>query len=80
MKFTWDEDKNIKNQEKHGISFQEAEAIFDGSEEIEYDHEHSSHDEDRFKAYGKLNAHGAVVAVFIEVVDDEIRIISAFKE
>lgn len=80
MKCIWDENKNIANQEKHGISFEEAEVIFDGTEEIEYDHEHSTHDEDRFKAYGKLNPHGPVVVVFVEVIDDLLRIISAFKE
>lgn len=79
-KFTWDEDKNIENQIKHGISFEEVRCIFDGSEEIEFDSEHSTYEEDRFKAYGRIEPHGPIVVVFIEVIEDVIRIISAFKE
>lgn len=30
MEFEWDEQKNLANQAKHGISFEEAQAIFDG--------------------------------------------------
>jgi uncharacterized protein len=28
--FEWDEEKNLANQRKHGISFEEASTIFDG--------------------------------------------------
>lgn len=37
MEFTWDKDKNIENQIKHGISFEQALHVFNGSELIEYD-------------------------------------------
>jgi hypothetical protein len=30
MQFEWDENKNIQNLQKHGISFEEAQEIFDG--------------------------------------------------
>lgn len=30
MQFEWDEDKNRRNVEKHGISFEQATGIFDG--------------------------------------------------
>lgn len=80
MRFVWDENKNIENQIKHGISFEEAQMIFDGSEDIEYDHLHSSYREDRFRAFGRLKDHGDIVVVFIEIIDDLIRIISVFKE
>jgi uncharacterized DUF497 family protein len=30
MRFEWDEDKNQRNIEKHGVSFEQAQAIFDG--------------------------------------------------
>ena len=42
MQFEWDENKNQLNQQKHGISFEEAKEIFFGtvftsvSEKIEY--------------------------------------------
>ena len=29
-RFEWDEEKNLVNQRKHGISFEEASTIFDG--------------------------------------------------
>lgn len=79
MRFTWDEDKDIQNQIKHGISFTQALAVFNGSEVIEFDSENSSYNEDRFKAYGYLKEHGSVVVIFVEVVDNLIRIISAYK-
>ena len=30
MKFEWDENKNRQNKQKHGISFEEAQEIFNG--------------------------------------------------
>lgn len=30
MEFDWDEDKNRRNIEKHGLSFEDAKRIFDG--------------------------------------------------
>lgn len=77
MRFTWDEDKNHKNFNKHGIRFEDAIRIFDGTEEIQYDSDHSSSSEDRFIAYGKLPNYGSVIVVFVELIDDELRIISA---
>lgn len=79
MIFAWDDEKNIANQKKHGISFEEAAQVFEQEHEIAYDSEHSNHSEDRFLAYGFLERHGAVVVVFVEVLEDTIRIISAFK-
>jgi len=34
MKFEWDDRKNLINQEKHGVSFEEAREVFDEGEEI----------------------------------------------
>ena len=34
MKFEWDEHKNKINQEKHGVSFEEAEEVFDDALQI----------------------------------------------
>ena len=28
LKFEWDENKNVSNQKKHGISFEEAKTVF----------------------------------------------------
>ncbi len=79
IKFDWDPEKNIINQQKHEISFEQAVQIFNGTEEIEYDSEHSTLTEDRFKAFGFLNEVGSIVVIFIEIIDNEMRIISARK-
>lgn len=74
--FEWDEDKNLINQRKHGISFEEAVTIFDGpvlSLEDEGDH-----DEVRERSYGLIG--GVVVACVIHTDrDGTTRIISARK-
>lgn len=85
MRFEWDEDKNIENQIKHGIAFEEVVPMFlAGGYEIEFDSEHSTNDEDRFIATGKIEHHGMVFVVFIELeainpLEDSLRIISARK-
>ncbi|MBP5343897.1 MAG: BrnT family toxin, partial [Alphaproteobacteria bacterium] len=52
IRFEWDENKNLINQEKHGISFEEAKTVFyDEYALLEYD-EKNSEDEDRFRILG----------------------------
>ena len=77
MKFEWDEHKNNLNLKKHGISFQEAQTIFDGSVFNWID--------DRFD-YGEIRetSVGAIQGVVIIVVahterNGVTRIISARK-
>jgi uncharacterized protein len=77
MKFEWDEHKNNLNLKKHGISFQEAQTIFDGSVFNWID--------DRLD-YGEIRetSIGAILGVVIIVVahterDGVTRIISARK-
>lgn len=74
MKFEWDEDKNVSNMAKHGVSFETAALVFDDPYYIEmYDFEHSI-DEDRFIAIGKV---GNVLFVVFTERKDRIRLISA---
>lgn len=74
MKFEWDEDKNIRNKEKHKISFETASYVFDDPYYIEmFDFEHSV-DEDRYIAIGKV---GEVLFVVFTERKDTIRLISA---
>lgn len=74
IKFEWDENKNIKNKEKHKISFETAAHVFDDPFYIEmYDFEHSI-DEDRYIAIGKV---GDVLFVVFTEKSDAIRLISA---
>lgn len=75
-RFEWDEEKNLANQRKHRISFEEASTIFDGPV---YSLEDEGHDDEvRERSYGLIG--GAVVACVIHTDrDGTIRIISARK-
>jgi hypothetical protein len=82
VKVTWDETKNLSNQAKHGVSFDEASELFSsGVDYLEiYDEEHSG-EEERFIAIGPIRR-GMVLVVWTERTspgDDEdvVRIISA---
>ena len=77
MDFEWDDEKNRINQQKHGLSFEEARSLFEF--EIDYleifDSEHSDI-EDRFIAIGPIER-GIIVVVYTERDEDIIRIIGA---
>ena len=74
LKFEWDENKNISNQKKHGISFETATYVFRDSYYMEiYDFEHSIN-EDRYIAIGMV---GDLLCVVFTEREDYIRIISA---
>lgn len=78
VNFEWDESKNLFNQIKHGLSFEEASELFtSGRDYLElYDEAHSTN-EDRYMAIG-LISRGVTVVLLTERDDDEsIRIISA---
>ncbi|MBF2055782.1 MAG: BrnT family toxin [Cyanobacterium sp. T60_A2020_053] len=76
QEFEWDEQKNIKNQEKHGIRFEDAIPVFDNDMLIEIDNRFD-YGEIRCKAIGKT------IAVYFTVIyterGEKIRIISARK-
>ena len=77
MKFTWNEAKNATNKRKHGISFQEAKALFtSGVDYLEIFDEDHSDEEDRFLAIGPI-ARGLVLVVRTERNEDTLRIIGA---
>jgi len=73
----WDEAKNVANQRKHGLSFEEAQQLFDsGDDYIEiFDRDHSDF-EDRFIAVGPT-ARGLILVVYAELEDGITRIVSA---
>ncbi len=77
MGFEWDPGKADLNERKHGLSFEEARDLFRGTADyLEiYDHEHSL-DEDRYIAIGPIRR-GLVCVVYVERVEDQIRLISA---
>lgn len=80
IKFEWNENKNLINQKKHKISFEEAQTVFyDTDALIINDPEHSS-DEDRFIILGLSRmANLLVVCHCYRESDTTIRIISARK-
>ena len=77
MRVIWDEVKNLSNQTKHGVSFEEAQELFlSGADYLEIFDDRHSDDEDRFIAIGFI-VRGLVVVVWTQRDDDLIRIISA---
>lgn len=77
MKVVWDESKNATNLKKHGISFEEASALFTrGIDYLEIFDEQHSVEEERFIAIGPIRR-GLVLVVYAEREEDTVRIISA---
>ena len=75
-RFDWDEEKNLANQRKHGITFEEAATIFEGPVLSLEDEGHQS--EIRERSYGLIG--GVVVACVVHTDrDGTTRIISARK-
>ena len=77
MRFDWSESKNLENQRKHGVSFEEARELFEsGADYLEIFDANHSMDEDRFIAIGATRM-GVLVVVWTSRGDDLTRIISA---
>lgn len=77
MRLTWDDAKNLANQKKHGVSFEEASRLFTaGVEYLEIFDEDHSDDEERFIAIGPIER-GVVLVVSTETDENTLRIISA---
>lgn len=81
MKFSWDENKNAINKEKHGISFEVAKLVFDDPLHISIQDRHEN-GEERWQTLGVINgvtilvvAHG----IYEEHNEEIIRLISARK-
>lgn len=77
MKFEWDAAKDRSNQRKHGLSFGEAQRLFEsGDNYLEiFDEIHSS-TEDRYIGIGPISR-GVVVVVYTERDEECIRIVGA---
>lgn len=77
VRLTWDDAKNLANQKKHGVSFEEASRLFtSGAEYLEIFDEDHSVEEERFIAIGPIKR-GVVLVVSTEIGEDSLRIISA---
>ena len=79
MKFEWDESKNRANQQKHGVSFEDARTVFDDPLQIaKLDHRFSYFEERSITIGSAKNSQLLVVANLFFTDDGEeiIRIIS----
>ena len=80
IKFEWDENKNRLNQQKHGISFDEAKTVFYDEEALVIDDPEHSEEEERFIILGlSKRANLLVVCHCYRASETVIRIISARK-
>ncbi len=80
LTFDWDKAKNLSNQKKHGISFEEAQTVFvDENALLIHDPDHSGA-EDRFVLLGlSAKLRELVICHFYRKPGEVIRIISARK-
>jgi len=79
LNFIWDENKNVSNQKKHGISFDEAKTVFsDELARLIPDPDHS-HGEERFILMGVSKNLRLLTVCHCERSSNTIRIISARK-
>ena len=79
MEFEWDDAKNLLNQAKHGISFEEAREIFERSVLMWEDTRHD-YGEARYISVGEIGDSAVVVLVVVHTPRGrKTRIISARK-
>jgi len=79
LHFEWDENKATSNQEKHGISFEEAKSVFADSLGRLISDPDSSEDEERFILMGVSSRLRLLIVCHCEKDENSIRIISARK-
>jgi uncharacterized DUF497 family protein len=78
--FQWDKNKDLINQKKHGISFEEAKSVFYDDNAIQFWDETHSELEDRFLLLGMSSKMRLLLIVHCyREEESEIRIISARK-
>jgi len=82
MKYEWNEEKNRLNQEKHGISFEEAKEVFDDALQISKLDKRFNYFEERWITIGSTSKYKILVVAnlfFGDKGEEIIRIISARK-
>ena len=78
FRFEWDKQKAEINEDKHGVSFEDAMTVFDDKNAITIYDEHNSNDEDRFNIIGfSEDSNVLKVCHCYRNGDQVIRIISA---
>jgi hypothetical protein len=76
MKFEWDPNKKERNEHRHGVSFEEAETVFDDPLAVIFDDEWHTDEEDREIIIGYSIQFRLLVVSFTER-GDAVRLISA---
>ena len=76
--FEWDQNKSEANEEKHGISFEEAKTVFNDPFAITIDDPDHSHDEYRYIDIG-FSSKGSVLVLWYTERNENIRIIGCRK-
>jgi len=76
MKFAWDPNKALFNQNKHNASFEEAGTVFGDPLALTYDDPDHSDDEHRFVTIG-VSRQGRLLIVSHTYREEQTRIISA---
>ena len=77
MQFEWDQNKALRNKEKHGISFTEATTVFGDPMELTISDPDHSTGEFRFLSIGQSNLGNLLVVSYTEREENHLRIISA---
>jgi uncharacterized protein len=77
MRYEWDESKNQSNLRKHGLSFEDAELVFEGPC-VSFVDDRSDYGEERLIALGLLSGRVVVIA-HVPRTGDVTRIISMRK-
>jgi len=80
LRFEWDSDKDLTNQKKHKVSFQEASTVFLDENGLLIDDPDHSQEEDRFILLGLSSSLRVILVCHCyRATGDTIRIISARK-
>ncbi len=77
MRYSWGKDKNRRNVERHGISFDDAKRIFDG-QTLEREDDRFDYGETRIYAIGLVNGL-EITVIYTDRDNDERRLISAWR-
>ena len=78
MYFEWDAEKALRNEQKHGVGFNEARSVFQDADSITIPDPAHSADEDRFIDIGYSDRGRMLVVMYTERAG-HIRIISSRK-
>ena len=75
--FEWDEAKNLENQEKHGVSFYDAQHAFKDERRVIAEDVMHSQDEKRYFCFGLNQEQTGILTVRFTYRNNQIRIIGA---